>query len=81
MYICSFMVMFRVCCPYLRAVLDLVPGVRSMTELGAALLVLSRGKKWFNVGHDRNTYHTMTSTKLRAHNPLGSQFPNLYIYG
>lgn len=54
-YVHLFKVMFHVCCLYLRPVFGLVPGVRSMTGLGAALLVLNKGEKKFTMGDKMNT--------------------------
>ena len=64
-----FKVVFHVCCPYLRAMSGLGPGVRSMTELGAALLVLSRGEGDYLNGFYVQPDVTVTSTKLEVQLP------------
>lgn len=72
-----FTVVFHVCSPYLTAKFGLVPGVKSMTELGAALLVLSRGEGGiFKMSDNKNTHFKLTSTMLRE-NKL---FHNVPIY-
>ncbi len=62
---------FRFVVLYLKAMFGLGPEVRSMTELGAALLVLSRG------GKKEHMCQIWTSPKLRLAKLLSTQCPHV----